>query len=358
MRQIWINEKGESSALELREAPSPSPAVGQVKIRVAAAGVNFADVMMRRGLYPDAPKLPAVPGYEVAGEVVDVGRGVANDLVGSPVLAMCHFGGYSEEICLPREHVWPRPAAVGAVTAAALPVNYLTAWQMVKVMAPVAAGDTVLVHSAAGGVGQAVVQLCALAGATVLGSASPAKHHLLREQGLVYVFDSQATDFAAGVRTATGGRGVDVALEPRHGRWIMESYDSLAKCGRLLLFGFSSAAQGRRSGTLSALKTLARVPWLQLHPLRLMNDNKSFGGVNLGRMWDQQARTAAWMDQLLGLLADGAVAPVIDRVLPFAAAAEAHDRLEQRQNVGKVILVPDETDARSRDRAPEKEPPA
>jgi NADPH:quinone reductase-like Zn-dependent oxidoreductase len=341
MRQVWITRKGESSTLEVRETSSPVPGPGRVKVRVEAAGVNFADVMMRRGLYPDAPSLPAVPGYEIAGEVAAVGEGVEPDLVGQPVVAMCHFGGYSEEICLPRGLVWRRPAGLDAITAAALPVNYLTAWQMVRVMAPVFTGDTVLVHSAAGGVGQAVIQLCRLAGATVIGSASPAKHERLREQGLAYVFDSQASGFAAGVQAATGGRGVDVALEPRHGHWIMESYRSLDKCGRLVLFGFSGAARGRDSGTLSALRTLARVPWLQLNPIRLMNDNKSMGGVNLGRMWDRPARTAAWVEQLLSLQVAGDIAPVIDRVLPFSAAAEAHDRLEMRQNVGKVILVPD-----------------
>lgn len=341
LRQVWIRGKGESSQLETREVAAPEPGAGQIKIRVHAAGVNFADVMMRRGLYPDAPALPAVPGYEVAGEIMAVGAGVESTLIGQPVVAMCNFGGYSEEICLPREMVWARPATISAVTAAALPVNYLTAWQMVKVMAPVQAGDTVLVHSAAGGVGQAVIQLCGLAGATVLGSASPAKHDLLREQGLAYVFDSRATGFATGVRAATGGRGVDLALEPRHGKWIMESYASLAKCGHLLLFGFSAAARGRRSGTLSALRTLARVPWLHLNPIRLMNDNRSVGGVNLGRMWDQQARTSAWMDALIQLLAAGSITPVIDKVLPFAEASVAHDRLEQRRNVGKVVLVPE-----------------
>jgi NADPH:quinone reductase-like Zn-dependent oxidoreductase len=230
---------------------------------------------------------------------------------------------------------------VAAVTAAALPVNYLTAWQMVRVMAPVGKGDVVLIHSAAGGVGQAVVQLCRLAEARVIGSASPGKHEELRRQGVDVVFDSRQADFATFVREATDGRGVDVALEPRNGRWIMESYRSLAKCGRLVLFGFSSAAVGRRSGTWSALRTLARVPWLQLNPIRLMNDNKSVAGVNLGRMWDQQARTGRWLRELLDLLAAERIAPTIDRVLTFDEAGAAHSRLEQRRNVGKVVLVPD-----------------
>jgi NADPH:quinone reductase-like Zn-dependent oxidoreductase len=238
--------------------------------------------------------------------------------------------------------VFRLPDGIDPVTAAALPVNYLTAWQMVKVMAPAGPGDIVLIHSAAGGVGQAVVQLCLAAGAEVLGSASPGKHDLLREQGVAHVFDSRERRFAAGVQGVTGGRGADIVLEPRSGPWIMESYRALAKCGRLVLFGFSHAARGKGSGTWSALRTLAGVPWWQLNPIRLMNDNKSVAGVNLGRMWDQAERTRTWSEQLLALLEQGAIAPRIDSVLPFSAAGQAHQRLEQRLNVGKVVLVPEE----------------
>ncbi|PID78722.1 alcohol dehydrogenase [bacterium DOLJORAL78_65_58] len=341
MKQIVITGKGGTEKLRIQEAPLPDPTGRQVRVRVEAAGVNFADVMMRLGLYPDAPKPPAVPGYEVAGTVDAVGPEGDESLVGRPVLAMCDFGGYSEAVCLPPELVHPRPAGMDAVTGAALPVNFLTAWQMVRVMAPVAAGDRVLVHGAAGGVGQAVVQLGKLAGAELLGSASPSKHALLREQGLSHVFDSRQRDFAAAVKEATGGLGVDVALEPRNGPWIMESYASLAKCGRLVLFGFSHAAVGKGSGVFSALRTLAGVPWLKLNPIRLMNDNKSVAGVNLGRMWDMAGRTHHWVEALLELAGSGKIAPRIDTVLPFARVGEAHSRLEERRNVGKVVLVPD-----------------
>lgn len=340
IRQVWTGR----GALEVRKVPRPAPAAGQVRIAVEAAGVNFADVMMRLGLYPDAPKLPAVAGYEVAGVIDAVGDGVDPGLVGRPVVAMCRFGGYSEAVCVPRALAFERPAGMDAVTAAALPVNYLTAWQMLRVMAPPAPGEIVLVHGAAGGVGQAAVQLCRLAGARVLGSASPGKHAELLGQGLEHVLDSGQRSFAAAVRAATGGRGADIVLEPRNGRWIMESYRSLAKCGRLVLFGFSQAAVGRRSGTLSALRTLAQVPWLRLNPISLMNDNRSVAGVNLGRMWDQGARTAGWMNELMGLAAAGDLAPRIDSVHPFSRAAEAQARLEERRNFGKVILVPDGKD--------------
>jgi len=344
MKQVWITGKGGSGRLQVRESPTPEPGSGQLRIRVEAAGVNFADVMMRLGLYPDAPDLPAIPGYEVAGVVDAVGAGVDGKWSGKPVVAMCRFGGYSEAVCLPHELVWERPAGVGAVTAAAMPVNYLTAWQMVRVMAPVAAGETVLIHSAAGGVGQALLQLCMLSGARIIGTASESKHARLREQGVDCVLDSRRRDFAAAVRSATGGMGADVVLEPRNGPWIMESYRALAKCGRLVLYGFSDAAVGGRSGTFSALRTLAKVPWVQLNPIRLMNDNKSIAGVNLGRMWDQGARTGAWVASILELMAEGRIAPTIDGVHGFTDAAAAQRRLEERLNFGKVILVPERMD--------------
>jgi len=344
MKQVMIVGKGGPEKLQVRETDLPLPRPGQMRIRVQAAGVNFADVMMRLGLYPDAPKLPAVPGYEVAGVVDLIGDGVSAEWLEKPVLAMCNFGGYSEYVCLDEAMVHIRPPQVSPVQGAAMLVNYLTAWQMVRVMAPAGQGDLVLVQSAAGGVGQALIQLCALSGARVVGSASSSKHEFLRQQGVDFVFDSRRRDFATAVRAATGGHGVDIALEPRNGPWIMESYDSLAKCGRLVLFGFSNAATGSSSGVLSSLKTLAAVPWLKLNPIRLMNDNKSIAGVNLGRMWDMGHKTGKWVEDLLVLLESGKIDPVIDVVLPFSSAAEAHQRLENRLNVGKIILVPDTED--------------
>ena len=190
MRQVWVTRAGPPETLQVREAPDPVPGPGQVRLRVAAAGVNFADVMMRLGIYPDAPPLPAVPGYEAAGVIDAVGEGVPAARVGERVLAFCRFGGYADLLCVAREAVFPVPDGVPLTIAAALPVNYLTAWQMLVVMAGVKAGDTVLVHGAAGGVGLAAVDLCRRAGARVFGSASPAKHAALAERGVEFCIDS------------------------------------------------------------------------------------------------------------------------------------------------------------------------
>jgi len=337
MRQIVTTRKGGPEVLEVRDAPTPEPGPGQVRIHTALAGVNFADVMVRMGLYPDGPTLPAVLGYELSGVIDAVGEGVAVTRIGERVTALCNFGACAEMVCVPATQAFPLPDGADLELAAALPVNYLTAHIMLKVLAPVQPGDRVLVHSAAGGVGQAACQLVRLAGGVVLATASPAKHDLLREQGCTEVLDSREEKFARRIRVATGGRGCDIALEPRHGRWIMESYNSLAKGGRLVLHGFASATEGG-GGTLGALKTLARVPWIQLNPVRLMNDNKAIAGVNLGRMWDQMDRLDHWMRHLLGLFAAGEIKPRIDRVYPAEEAGAAHLRLQQRQNVGKVLL--------------------
>lgn len=321
----------------LREAPEPSPGPGEVRIRTRLAGVNFADVMVRLGLYPGAPALPCVPGYELCGVVDAVGDGVAAGRVGERVLALTRFGGYAEAVCVPATHAFAVPAGVTDEAAAALPLTYLTAYVMLHVLAPVQPRQRVLVNSAAGGVGIAAAQLVRLGGGELLASASPGKHAFVRGLGATLVLDSRADHYHEAVREATGGQGADIVLEPRHGRWIMEGYRALGCGGRLVLHGFASATEGG-GGPLGALRALARVPWLRLNPVALMNDNKSIAGLNLATMWHETRRLQAWMAPLLGWLADGSVAPVIDQVVPAARAGEAQLRLQRRENVGKVLL--------------------
>lgn len=345
MKRVWITRRGGPEALALREEPDPVPRPGEVRLRVDYAGVNFADVMIRIGLYPGAPRLPMVPGYEVAGVVDALGEGAPAALAGRRALAFCNFGGYADVVCVPAGAVFPLPDGVGTAEAAALPVNFLTAWQMLEIMAPPRAGDAVLIHGAAGGVGTAATQLARRRGARVLGSASPAKHAWLRERGVELCLDSRRRGAAAAVREATGGRGADVVLEPRHGRWIRESYECLAPTGRLVLFGFADAATLRGS-RLAPLRTLAGVPWLRLNPLRLVNDNRGVLGVNLGRLWGDGARVAGWMREILALAAAGEVRPVLDRAYTFRDAGRAHLALQERRNRGKILLVSDAAAAR------------
>ncbi|MBV8848234.1 MAG: alcohol dehydrogenase catalytic domain-containing protein, partial [Methylobacteriaceae bacterium] len=180
MRQIWITKAGGPDVLKLRDAPDPLPSPGEVRIRVEASGVNFADIMGRMGLYPDLPRMPVVPGYEVSGRIDAAGSGTDASWIGRDVVALTRFGGYSDVVCVPANQAFVRPPALSAMQAAAIPVNYFTAWQLLVVMGALKASETVLIHSAGGGVGIAATQIAKHIGAIIIGTASAAKHDELR----------------------------------------------------------------------------------------------------------------------------------------------------------------------------------
>ncbi|MFO7587136.1 MAG: zinc-binding dehydrogenase [Gemmatimonadota bacterium] len=335
MRRVWIPKRGGPEVLEPRDEPDPSPAECELRVRVAFAGVNFAEVMARLGLYPDAPPMPFVPGYEVSGTVDAVGAGVSGDWIGRRVTAVTRFGGYADVVCLPTALVLPIPDGVPDDAAAALPVNYLTAHQMLHRVAAVREGETVLVHGAAGGVGTAAVELCRVIGARVIGTASASKHDALREMGVDPV-DSRDGGWPEAVRGLTGGRGVDVALDPVGGSSFRLSYELLSPGGRLVCFGVSAMAPGERRSLPTAVRTLLRMP--RFGPVGLMNENRAVAGVNLGRLWGETGMLRPQFESVLRLAAEGRITPVLDRVFPLGEAAAAHRRLQARENVGKILL--------------------
>ena len=290
MRQIWIPKAGPPEVLEVREAPDPHPSAGEMRIRVEASGVNFADIMGRLGLYPDMPRLPVVPGYEVAGRVDEAGAGVDERWVGRDVFAMTRFGGYADVVCVPEAQVFQRPAAMSAEEGASIPVNYLTAWQLIVAMGGLKAGETVLVHSAGGGVGIAATQIAKHIGAKVIGTASAGKHAELRALGVDHLIDYRTEDFEVRAREITGGRGVELILDAVGGDLLKKGYRLLAPTGRLGIFGASSAATGKGAGYLGMASMLMKTPWVQFNPLSLMNANKGVFGVNLGHMWGEFGR--------------------------------------------------------------------
>jgi len=340
MKQIYIPKAGPPEVLELRETKDPEPAAGQLRIRVEATGINFADIMGRLGIYPDLPKMPVVPGYEVAGRVDAVGQGADQRWVGKDVLAMTRFGGYADVVCVPEIQVFERPTAMSAQDGAALPVNYITAFQLTVVMGSLRKGDTVLVHSAGGGVGIAATQIAKHIGARVIGTASKSKHEYLRANGVDDLIDYRTEDFEKRVLEITAGAGVELILDAVGGESFKKGYRVLAPTGRLGMFGMSSAATDKKRNVASLLKTVAGMPWLQFNPPALLNANKGVFGVNVGHMWDQSARIAGWMRELITLYAQGVLRPHVDRVFPFEDAAAAHHYIQDRKNLGKVLLAP------------------
>jgi len=339
MRQVWITRVGPPEVLELREAPDPVPKPGEVLIRVKASGVNFADIMTRLGLYPDAPKLPAVVGYEVAGDLAAVGGGVTRS-IGEKVFAITRFGGYSDRVCVPAAQAVPLPEGMSYEEGAAIPVNYLTAYQMLIQMGSLKSGERVLVHSAAGGVGLAAIDLCNIYGAEVFGTASASKHAFLRERGVAHLIDYTMQDYEAEVKRLTRGRGVHIVLDAMGGEHWKKGYRCLAPSGRLVMFGLSNAATGKTRSILSLLKTLLSTPLFSFPPPRLINDNKALIGVNLGHMWSETELFTNWLLQLLAWYREGKIRPTVGARFPLAEAAAAHHYIQDRKNIGKVVLVP------------------
>jgi synaptic vesicle membrane protein VAT-1 len=337
MRQVVITRHGPPEVLQAADAPDPTPRAGEVRVAVAASGVNFADIMARLGLYPDAPRPPTVVGYEVAGVVDAVGPGDAPFRIGDRVLAFTRFGGYATSVAVPIGSVFRTPAGLSDVEAAAVPVNYLTAFVALYRFANVHAGETVLIHGAGGGVGVAATQLSKRRGATVIGTASAGKLTAIAGLGVDHPLDHQREDVARAVRALTGGRGADVILDPIGGRSFRTSYGLLAPLGRLVMYGASSIASGERRNVWTIVQTLIAMP--SFKPLSLMNRNRGVFGLNLLHLWDETSTLRAAVDELLGELTAGTIRPVIARTFPLERAADAHRYVQSRANIGKVILT-------------------
>lgn len=337
MRQVWITKAGAPDVLRVQEATDPEARAGEVRVRVKAAGINFADLMARVGLYPDAPKIPCVVGYEVSGVVDQVGTGVTDFVEGQRVFAMPKFGGYTDVLSLRTEQVVKMPDAMSFEEAAALPVTYLTAHTMMFVMGNLRKGSHILIHSAAGGVGVAAIQLAKTRGCVIYGTASPKKHAFLRELGCHHPLDSGG-DYAAEIAPLVKGRGLDMILDPVGGPSWKQGYDLLAPCGHLLCFGLSSAATGSTRSLLSAAWAVLRIK--SYNPMKMMDANKTVSGCNMGHLFDRLDLLTPQFERLLELYAEGAIKPHVDKTFSFEDAAAAHQYIHDRKAIGKVLLVP------------------
>lgn len=340
MKQIWITRTGPPEVLTLKEDRDPEPGARELRVRVKASGVNFADIMARTGVYPDAPKLPAVIGYEVSGEIDKIGSQVDHHKVGDKVIAICRFGGYSDTVVVPQSQVYALPKEMSFEQGAAMPVNYLTAYQALVVMGSLKADEWVLIHSIGGSVGFAAIDLCEIFGAKIIGTASASKHDMLRKRGVQHLIDYRTQDFEKEVKRITGGHGVHLILDAVGGDSWAKSFRSLAPTGRLVIFGASSLAKGKGKNWPEMLKVAFSIPWLTMNPLNLINQNKAILGVNLGHMWGEEQGIRTWGNQILQWYSEGKIHPQVDKSFPFDEAAAAHHYLQDRKNIGKVLLKP------------------
>lgn len=334
MRAVVITRHGPPEVLQVQERPRPTLGPGQVRIAVRAAGVNFADTMARVGLYAPAPKPPGVVGYEVAGEIAEVGEGVEGVAAGDRVMAGTRFGGYAEEVVVDASDAIPLADRLSFEEGAAIPVNYSTAWAALHRYGALEPGERVLVHAAAGGVGIAATQLGVAAGAEVHGTASPSKHEAVRGQGAAEVHDYTRKGWDRGLE----GR-FDVVLDAIGGASFRRSYRMLRAGGRLVAFGASSINQGDRRDLRKVLPEAARM-FRGFNLIDQMESSKAVIGLNMLELWDDRRTLEPWITPLQPLIADGTVKPVVAAMVPFDQAPEAHRMIAERRNVGKVVLVP------------------
>jgi len=344
VRAVVIPRHGPPEVLEAQERPDPPVGAGEVRIAVRAAGVNFADTLARIGLYPDAPSLPCVVGYEVAGEIEALGDGVESRRIGDRVIALTRFGGQAELVSVPERNVIPLPDGLSFEQGAAFPVNYGTAYAALVIMGGLKDGERVLIHAAAGGVGISATQIARGIGAEIFGTASASKHDAIRAQGVDHAIDYRSSDFAQEVRRITGGEGVDVIVDALGPASFRKDYRLLREGGRLIMFGASEVQTGSGKRDLpSALRSLARMPLATMpwwKSLGMMNENKGVFGLNMLSWWDREGDVDRLTDPLLDGLASGELEPVVAEAFPFDRAPDAHRFIEERRNVGKVVLTP------------------
>ena len=338
MRQVVTTANGGLDVLKIEARPDPVPGPDEVIVRVRAAGLNFADILARQGLYPDAPPKPCVMGYEVSGVVEELGQGVNADLKGKSVIALTRFGGQSELIAVKATQMFEKPDALTFEQCAAIPVNYLTAYALLVVMGSLHEGESVLIHNAGGGVGLAALDIAKKIGTTTFGTASPGKHDFLIERGLDHPIDYRGKDWLPVLLEMTDGRGVDLVIDPIGGTHWKKSYAALRHTGRLGMFGVSTASATGIAGKLKMLKAVVQTPWF--HPFALLNKNRGVFGLNLGHMWHEPEKVAVWMRDILRGVHEGWVQPYVDRTFSFAETADAHRYIEERRNIGKLVLVP------------------
>jgi NADPH:quinone reductase-like Zn-dependent oxidoreductase len=332
MRVVEISKHGGPDVLQTRERPDPSLGKGEVRIAVAAAGINFADVMARIGIYPDAPKPPCVVGYEVAGTILELGEGVEGLTHGQRVLAGTKFGGYASQVVAAAGDVVPLPEELTFEQGAAIPVNYATAWAGLIGYGNLQPGERVLVHSAGGGVGIAATQIAKRYGAEIYGTASPAKHARILELGVDHALDYTRDGWEQGLPK------FDLIMDAVGGKSLRRSYNLLRAGGRLVAFGASAAVSGEKRNLVSGLGTVLRMPRFSM--IKQISESKAVIGLNMLSLWKDRQTLSPWIEPLRELMADGTVKPVVAGAFSFEDAGEAQRMITERRNVGKVVLTP------------------
>lgn len=325
MKAVVVNHFGGAEVIEYVDVPDPVLQGEEILIEVEAAGVNFADLMMRYGVYTGGPKPPFIPGLEVAGTVSATARKEDASLIGQKVMALLPSGGYAQRIKSAAHTVLPLPPHFTMEKGAAFPVTYLTAYHALVTYGRMQPGETVLIHAAGGGVGTAAIQIAQTMGIRIIATVgSDEKRERVQRMGVEQVINYTEEDFVSIVNQATGGEGVQVIMESVGGDIFRKSFKCLATMGKMVVYGISS-------GDLEIA-----------HPRELLFRNHSLIGLHIMSLAQRPDTAAPARRDLTKWILEGRLDPVVGKTFPLSRTAEAHTYLESRKSFGKIVLLPQE----------------
>ncbi|NWV61229.1 VAT1 protein, partial [Malurus elegans] len=373
-RALMLTGFGGYDKMKVQARRGADPGPGEVSVTVRACGLNFADVMARQGVYDRIPAAPPFcPGMECAGTVRALGDGVRDRQVGDKVMILARSGLWQEVVNVPVSRTFPMPEGMSFEEAAALLVNYITAYMILFDFGNLRPNQSVLIHMAAGGVGTAAIQLCkTVENVTIFGTASAPKHDLLKESGVAHPIDYRTMDYAEEIRKISPkgmmcrtlatvwnffqcqrnfylllipSPGVDIVLDPLGGSDTAKAFNLLKPMGKIIIYGVANLVTGQKKNLMAMAKTW----WNQfsITALQILHQNKAVCGYHLGYMVEETELFRGVVTKLVNLYSQGKIKPKIDSVWPFDQVADAMRQMQEKKNVGKVILVPE---------APKEEP--
>ncbi|XP_030630135.1 synaptic vesicle membrane protein VAT-1 homolog [Chanos chanos] len=317
----------------------PSPKSGEVMVRVKACGLNFAELLGRQGLYERLPSPPVTPGMECSGVIEAVGEEVTDRKVGDSVLVLGRCGLWQEVVVVQADHTFPMPEGMSYEEAAALPINYITAYMMLFELGNLRPNQSVLVHMAAGGVGIAATQLChTVTDVTVFGTASASKHEVISQGGVNHPIDYRTRDYVEEIRKISP-KGLDIILDPLGGSDTQKAFNLLKPMGTLIVYGAANRLTGQKKNLLALAKSWYNQ--FSINAVSLMHANKAICGFHLGYLDDEFPLIARVLNTLLELYTQGKIKPRIDSTYHFEQVGDAMRRMQERNNIGKVILFPE-----------------
>jgi len=336
MKSVILTKYGAPEVLKVKELKDPQPLDNQVRIKVHYAGINFAEIMARMKLYPGGPKPGSVLGGEVSGVIDEIGKDVKGLSIGDKVMGLTLSGSYSSQACIDADSIIPLPDNFKLDEAAAFPVTYITAYMMMFDLGNLQEGDTFLIHGAGGGVGTAAIQLAKTKNIKIIGTSSSWKHDKLMKLGVDKCIDYNTDNTEKEIMDFTNGKGVDLVIDPISAKNWKSSYRVLAKMGKLIIYGDQNLVKGDKLKPLVAMKEIFSMP--KYRPMDLMANNKAVMGYHLGRFKGHEWKVKRSINNLIKLINDHDLHPIIDSKFSFEDAPKAHRHIQNRKNFGKVLL--------------------